>query len=219
MQHCLTVYKGDRETKMKSYYKLVEWCDHTLVIMYNIDWIIPKLQSPKGKLWNIASTITLAAVGIFSKIVIGNVFCNGNDPYPSLLECSSLSNLFFHCPSPLQPSSIWNRSCVIFLPDLVEDCSNFSHNQKLGSNQYYNYSLICINKNLCKICMVIHCWLHKWNFFGINLMNIRIPPLLFFSNLHWSNTKINFSPSIKFKNLSIKFEEFTLIQSYFSIHF
>ncbi|KAL0278909.1 UNVERIFIED_CONTAM: hypothetical protein PYX00_000588 [Menopon gallinae] len=38
--------------------------------MYNIDWIIPKLRSPKGRLWNLASTITLAAVGLFSKIVI-----------------------------------------------------------------------------------------------------------------------------------------------------
>lgn len=41
--------------------------------MYNIDWILPKLRGPKGKLWNFASTITLVAVGIFSKIVIGRL--------------------------------------------------------------------------------------------------------------------------------------------------
>ncbi|XP_014603586.1 PREDICTED: tafazzin homolog isoform X3 [Polistes canadensis] len=37
--------------------------------MYDIKWIIPKLRTPT-KLWNIASSITFAAVGIFSKILI-----------------------------------------------------------------------------------------------------------------------------------------------------
>lgn len=36
---------------------------------YNIDWIIPNLRNP-SKLWSLASTITVAAVGIFSKILI-----------------------------------------------------------------------------------------------------------------------------------------------------
>lgn len=36
---------------------------------YNIDWIIPRMRNPT-KLWNIASTLTLAAVGLFSKILI-----------------------------------------------------------------------------------------------------------------------------------------------------
>ncbi|KAJ3649806.1 hypothetical protein Zmor_021526 [Zophobas morio] len=38
-------------------------------MVYNIDWIIPNLRSPT-KLWSIASTITVAAVGLFSKILI-----------------------------------------------------------------------------------------------------------------------------------------------------
>ncbi|XP_023021262.1 tafazzin, phospholipid-lysophospholipid transacylase isoform X2 [Leptinotarsa decemlineata] len=38
-------------------------------MVYNIDWIIPKLRNPT-KLWNIASTLTVAAVGLFSKILI-----------------------------------------------------------------------------------------------------------------------------------------------------
>ncbi|XP_017885900.1 tafazzin homolog isoform X1 [Ceratina calcarata] len=37
--------------------------------MYDIKWIIPKLRNTSS-LWNIASSITFAAVGIFSKIII-----------------------------------------------------------------------------------------------------------------------------------------------------
>ncbi|XP_037962373.2 tafazzin [Plutella xylostella] len=36
---------------------------------YDIGWIIPRLRSP-GLLWNCASSITVAVVGLFSKIVI-----------------------------------------------------------------------------------------------------------------------------------------------------
>lgn len=36
---------------------------------YNIDWIIPKLRNPT-RLWSIASNITVAVVGLFSKILI-----------------------------------------------------------------------------------------------------------------------------------------------------
>jgi hypothetical protein len=39
-------------------------------MVYDIKWIIPKLRNP-SRLWNIASSITFAAVGIFSKIIIG----------------------------------------------------------------------------------------------------------------------------------------------------
>jgi hypothetical protein len=42
-------------------------------MVYNIDWIIPNLRSPT-KLWSIASTITVAAVGLFSKILIRNYY-------------------------------------------------------------------------------------------------------------------------------------------------
>ncbi|XP_015438219.1 PREDICTED: tafazzin homolog [Dufourea novaeangliae] len=38
-------------------------------MLYDIKWIIPKLRNPTS-LWNIASSITFAAVGIFSKIII-----------------------------------------------------------------------------------------------------------------------------------------------------
>ncbi|XP_031828292.1 tafazzin, phospholipid-lysophospholipid transacylase isoform X2 [Nomia melanderi] len=38
-------------------------------MLYDIKWIIPKLRDP-SRLWNIASSITCAAVGIFSKIII-----------------------------------------------------------------------------------------------------------------------------------------------------
>lgn len=41
----------------------------TMKTSYNIDWIIPNLRNPT-KLWSIASTITVAAVGLFSKILI-----------------------------------------------------------------------------------------------------------------------------------------------------
>lgn len=36
---------------------------------YNIDWVLPKLRN-RRIFWNVASCITLAAVGIFSKIFI-----------------------------------------------------------------------------------------------------------------------------------------------------
>lgn len=38
-------------------------------MLYDIKWIIPKLRNT-GNLWNIASSITFVAVGIFSKIII-----------------------------------------------------------------------------------------------------------------------------------------------------
>ncbi|KAG7211367.1 hypothetical protein KM043_010657 [Ampulex compressa] len=38
-------------------------------MVYDIKWIIPKLRNP-STLWNFASSITFAAVGIFSKIII-----------------------------------------------------------------------------------------------------------------------------------------------------
>ena len=38
-------------------------------MVYDIKWIIPKLRNT-GSLWNIASSITFVAVGIFSKIII-----------------------------------------------------------------------------------------------------------------------------------------------------
>ncbi|XP_053994701.1 tafazzin isoform X4 [Hylaeus anthracinus] len=41
-------------------------------MLYNIKWIIPKLRS-STRLWNIASSITFAAVGIFSKIIIATL--------------------------------------------------------------------------------------------------------------------------------------------------
>ncbi|XP_031370494.1 tafazzin homolog isoform X1 [Apis dorsata] len=41
-------------------------------MVYDIKWIIPKLRNPSS-LWNIASSITFVAVGIFSKIIIGNI--------------------------------------------------------------------------------------------------------------------------------------------------
>lgn len=47
-------------------YKVV-CCDG---IMYDINWIFPALKQP-SRLWNLASSITFAAVGIFSKIIIG----------------------------------------------------------------------------------------------------------------------------------------------------
>lgn len=39
------------------------------VMAYNIGWIIPRLRKT-GRLWNCASTFTLAVVGLFSKFVI-----------------------------------------------------------------------------------------------------------------------------------------------------
>ncbi|XP_043248261.1 tafazzin isoform X1 [Colletes gigas] len=41
-------------------------------MLYDIKWIIPKLRN-SARLWNIASSITFAAVGIFSKIIIGRI--------------------------------------------------------------------------------------------------------------------------------------------------
>lgn len=38
-------------------------------MMYDINWIFPALKQP-SRLWNLASSITFAAVGIFSKIII-----------------------------------------------------------------------------------------------------------------------------------------------------
>ncbi|XP_020289699.1 tafazzin homolog [Pseudomyrmex gracilis] len=38
-------------------------------MVYNIKWVIPKLRNP-SRLWNIASSLTFAAVGIFSRIIM-----------------------------------------------------------------------------------------------------------------------------------------------------
>lgn len=43
---------------------------------YNIDWIIPTLRKP-SKLWQVASSFTVAAVGLFTKIIIGMIFLLG----------------------------------------------------------------------------------------------------------------------------------------------
>lgn len=45
---------------------------------YNIDWIFPRLKNPSN-LWYIASTIAVAAVGLFSKIIL--VFFNRTKVY------------------------------------------------------------------------------------------------------------------------------------------
>lgn len=37
---------------------------------YNIDWIFLRLRNP-SKFWHIASTVTIAAVGFFSKFITG----------------------------------------------------------------------------------------------------------------------------------------------------
>lgn len=40
------------------------------IMGYDIDWIFPSLKNPSG-LWYFASTIAVAAVGLFSRIVLG----------------------------------------------------------------------------------------------------------------------------------------------------
>ncbi|XP_076376613.1 tafazzin, phospholipid-lysophospholipid transacylase isoform X3 [Megalopta genalis] len=47
-------------------------------MLYDIKWIIPKLRN-SSSLWNIASSITFAAVGIFSKIIIGRILYPPNE--------------------------------------------------------------------------------------------------------------------------------------------
>lgn len=58
----VTEHPGERESTMPS------TCKEKLP--YNIDWIIPTLRHPT-KLWYFASSLTIAAVGLFSKIIIG----------------------------------------------------------------------------------------------------------------------------------------------------
>ena len=60
-----------------------------LTMVYNIKWVIPKLRSPT-RLWTIASSITFAAVGIFSKIIIGKQF-----PDCSYLQLTSELHTYF----------------------------------------------------------------------------------------------------------------------------
>lgn len=56
--------------------KFSVWCpfrnEDMTKMAYNIDWIIPRMRNPT-KLWNIASTLTMAAVGLFSKILISTL--------------------------------------------------------------------------------------------------------------------------------------------------
>lgn len=57
--------------------KVVE-CKHVVIVQsacsaamaYDIGWIIPRLRNP-GALWSCASSLTVAVVGLFSKIIIG----------------------------------------------------------------------------------------------------------------------------------------------------
>ncbi|XP_055858682.1 tafazzin isoform X2 [Episyrphus balteatus] len=48
------------------------------IMGYNIDWVFPRLMHP-SKFWYFASTIAIAAVGLFSKILL--VFCNKTTVY------------------------------------------------------------------------------------------------------------------------------------------
>ncbi|XP_055916438.1 tafazzin isoform X2 [Eupeodes corollae] len=50
----------------------------TETMAYNIDWVFPRLMHPSN-LWYFASTIAIAAVGLFSKILL--VFCNKTKVY------------------------------------------------------------------------------------------------------------------------------------------
>lgn len=55
---------------------------------YKVDWIFPALRKPLY-LWNIASSFTVAAVGIFSKLLIGwmnKTKCYNTDMFNKLLE-------------------------------------------------------------------------------------------------------------------------------------
>ncbi|XP_057322941.1 tafazzin [Microplitis mediator] len=70
-------------------------------MVYDIKWIIPKLKSPT-KLWNFASTLTFAAVGIVSKIIInwlnkttvynGHILTNALDKRPRNVPLITVSN-------------------------------------------------------------------------------------------------------------------------------
>ncbi|XP_034940677.1 tafazzin homolog [Chelonus insularis] len=57
-----------RKPRALSFLLLCTHCSQRTMV-YDISWIIPKLRRPTS-LWNFASTITYAAVGIVSKIII-----------------------------------------------------------------------------------------------------------------------------------------------------
>lgn len=58
---------------------------------FRIDWIFPSLRKPV-LFWNIASSLTVAAVGLFSKLVIGklllkySIFKIGGES-PRIIKC------------------------------------------------------------------------------------------------------------------------------------
>lgn len=43
---------------------------------YNIDWVIPKIASPPGKLWTFASSFIIVSVGLFNKLVVSKYLYN-----------------------------------------------------------------------------------------------------------------------------------------------
>nr|CAD7405791.1 unnamed protein product [Timema cristinae] len=49
---------------------------------YKIDWIFPTLRQTSS-LWNLASSITFAAVGIVSKIIVEGSTPNLNQSFPT----------------------------------------------------------------------------------------------------------------------------------------
>lgn len=61
--------------KLRSY--VIQIAFHNMSISnkmaYNFNWVIPKMRNP-SMLWGIASTITIAAVGLFSKILISEIY-------------------------------------------------------------------------------------------------------------------------------------------------
>lgn len=68
---------------------------------YNIDWIFPRLRHPSN-FWHLASTVTIAAVGLFSKIVTvwlnktkvynGHILRNALDNKPAAIPILTVSN-------------------------------------------------------------------------------------------------------------------------------
>lgn len=86
-------------------------------MIYDIKWIIPKLRNPTS-LWKIASSITVAAVGIFSKIIIGKrlhepVFRQKSVPSPAQRWRARLPPIVFNLHSETVPSTVTERINII----------------------------------------------------------------------------------------------------------
>ena len=97
-------------------------------LTYNIDWVIPSLRNP-SKLWNIAASITIACVGLFSKIIIRKV----NITKENMRLKWGIGRMIYESPVTPIVIPIWH----VGMDDVLPNVSPYM--VRMGKNLTFNY--------------------------------------------------------------------------------